>query len=347
MTGAPSEPDLRDQLARWVAEGLINSEQASRIEATEAARAESAPTPTSAHGGRQADGGRPAAPPLAAAEAGDAGSRVPLIVEALGYLGGAMAIIAGFIAVTQLWPDIPAGAEAAFAAVASVLLGIVGAVVRTDGHPALERLESVLWLMSTACLGAFAGVLGTRIWHFSASSAALSVAAVTTVYAVVLWLQTRALLQHLAMFAGAAMTLGAGIARLDQDMPIWGSGLGVWVLSAVWGGAVYRGHIRPRTAGYLAAAVGLLVGAQMMMDIAAGHVVALTTVATLLAGGVVLRRVWLLAIGAYSVIQVVPQTAERYLPNSLAAPLAIFTAGLVLLGVALLLAQWGKFPKSG
>jgi hypothetical protein len=31
----------------------------------------------------------------------------PLVAEALGYLGGALAVVAGFVAVRQVWPDIP------------------------------------------------------------------------------------------------------------------------------------------------------------------------------------------------------------------------------------------------
>ena len=109
---------------------------------------------------------------------------------------------------------------------------------------------------------------------------------------------------------------------------------------------MHRGYIGPRNAGYVAAGIGLLIGAQLTMEVAAGHVLAIATVAALLTAGVALRRVWLLAVGAYGVIQVVPQTAVRYLPRSAAAPLAVFIVGLVLLGVALWLSRWRKTPRS-
>jgi uncharacterized membrane protein YidH (DUF202 family) len=82
------------------------------------------------------------------------------------------------------------------------------------------------------------------------------------------------------------------------------------------------------------------------MEVAAGHVLALLTVAALLAAGVALRRVWLLGLGAYGIVQVVPQTAVRYLPESVGAPLALFAIGLVLLGVALWLARSHRTPRS-
>src|SRR6266508_1938591 len=78
--------------------------------------------------------------------------RAPFVVEALGYLGGTLAIIAGFIAVGQLWPDIPTEAQLSFAGIAAAALGVVGAVMRAQGDPAFARLRSVLWLMSTASL---------------------------------------------------------------------------------------------------------------------------------------------------------------------------------------------------
>ncbi|MFD1662340.1 DUF2157 domain-containing protein [Streptomyces caeni] len=320
MTVKRPEPGVHTQLARWVAEGLISSEQAARIETAEVARANAAGRPGTA----PRDGDR---------------SRGSMVVEALGYLGGAMAIIAGFIAVVQLWSDIPPSAEAGFAATAAVLLGATGAAVHTEGNPALQRLRSVLWLMSAASLAALGGVLSAHVWHLSASNGTLLSAAMATAYAMLLWLRTQAALQHLAVFAGAAVTLDAGIASIDRNAPGWVLGLAVWLLSVGWGAMAYRGRVRPLTAGYLATAVGLLVGAQLMMETAAGHVVALLTVGALLAGGVVIRGVWLLAIGAFGVIEVVPQTAARYLPNSLAAPLAVLSIGVVLLGVATLLAK--------
>ena len=76
-----------------------------------------------------------------------------------------------------------------------------------------------------------------------------------------------------------------------------------------------------------------------LMQVAAGQVLAVATVAGLLAAGVLLRQAWLVAMGAVGVLLVTPQTATRYLPMSAAAPLAIFVVGVVLVGVAVWLAR--------
>jgi hypothetical protein len=326
MTDLLTASGVRDLLRRWVAEGLIDAEQADRIEAAEASRRSPA---GSLHGVGPQRG---------------PGSRRGLVVEALGYLGGALAIVAGFIAVRQMWPDIPTGAELALAAGGAVALFGAGAVIRTDGDPPLGRLRSVLWLMSTASLAAFTGVLAAQVWDFGGFGTALAVTAASTAGATALWWRTRAPLQHLAMFASAALLVGTGIAQAGPAVRGWAPGLGVWGLSALWTVAAYRRYLAPRQVGYLAAVIGLLVGAQMTMATGAGHVLALATVAGILTAGVALRQVVLLALGAIGVIILVPQTAVRYLPKNVGAPLAVFLCGLILLGVALWLAKTRRRP---
>jgi hypothetical protein len=97
----------------------------------------------------------------------------------------------------------------------------------------------------------------------------------------------------------------------------------------------------PRTTGLLLAGAGALTGAIIAMeaDTAAGQALALLTVAGLLAAGIVAHRVLLIGIGAAGTLYVIPDVANRYLPGSLAAPLAVATVGLVLLGIALWLAR--------
>jgi hypothetical protein len=338
-------PDLTEQLARWTAAGLIDAGQASRIAAAEAARGASTPTSPGQAAADQAAAGQAGAQQPAAGQA-PAARRAPLVVEALGYLGGVLAIVAGFTLVPLLWPHIPRGAELALAAIATVAFWAVGAVLRTRDEPAFRRLRSVLWLLSTASLAAFVGVVAAKIWGLGSASAAVVTTAVATVYAVPLWWRTRSAPQHLAMFVGTALTVGTGIAWLSPGSGPWGPGLGVWGVSALWGLAAQRGYLGPLTAGYVSAGVGLLVGSQLTIETAAGHALGVATVAGLLAAGVLLRRVLLLGFGAVGIIAVVPETATRYLPTSAGAPLAIFVVGLSLLGLALWLAKARKRPPS-
>lgn len=308
--------DLHEELERWVAEGLMERAQASRIESVEVQRqsVEAMPEPVR-HG-------------------------VPMVVEALGYLGGLLAAIAGFIAVRELWPDITTTGQMVFAGIGCALLLGAGGLIRAERDPAYDRLRSVLWALATGCFVAFAGLFVDTQWDLPGLRAALVVAAVSAVFAGGLWLRSRAPLQQIVMYAGIATTVGTGVAAIDPDVAHWSAGPAVWLLSLAWAAVAYRTEVlAPREVAYLVAAVGALVGAQLTMFVPAGHVLALLTVAGLLAAGVLLRRVWLLAIGAIAVVQVVPQTAIRYLPESVGAPIALFVVGVALLGVALRLAR--------
>jgi len=262
------------------------------------------------------------------------------VVEALGYLGAVIAIAAGASVVMHFWHNLPASAELAFFGVVAVGLLATGAVLRTGDEPALGRLRSVLWLLSTISAASFVAVLADQIWHLSGGTVALLAEGAGTVYAIGLWWRTRATLQHLAVFAGAAALVATAINQVAPGTAAWGPGLGVWVLSALWGVAVYRGYLVPQTAGLVAAGVGLLGGAESVMQVsAAGQVLAVGTVAVLLAAGVALRRVLLLGFGAVGAIVILPQTADRYLPHSAAAALSVCVVGLILLGSALWLAM--------
>jgi hypothetical protein len=196
-----------------------------------------------------------------------------------------------------------------------------------------------LWLLSTVSLAAFTGTLADQVGRFGPESTTLVTAAASAAYGAALWWRTRAALQHLAVFASLAVLVGTAVGRLWPHLGVWAPGLGIWALSALWGVAVLRGYLPPVVTGYIAAGIGLLAGAQLTMPEAAGHVLALATVAGLLAAGVLLRQAWLVALGAVGVLLVTPQTTSRYLPTSAAAPLAILVVGVVLLGSAVWLAR--------
>jgi hypothetical protein len=261
------------------------------------------------------------------------------VAEALGYAGGVLAIAAGIYLAGDLWPGLSTGAVLAFAAVTCVVLGAGGAAVRTTDDPAFRRLRSVLWLLSTVSLAAFTGTLADQVGRFGPESTTLVTAAASAAYGAALWWRTRAVLQHLAVFASLAVLVGTAVDRLWPQLGVWAPGLGIWALSALWGVAVLRGYLPPVVTGYIAAGIGLLAGAQLTMQVAAGHVLALATVAGLLAAGVLLRQAWLVALGAFGVLLVTPQVTSRYLPMSAAAPLAILVVGVALVCSAVWLAR--------
>lgn len=304
---------LREQLSRWVSTGLIEPGQARDIEAAEAALP------------------RPATAPR---------QRGQLVAEALGYLGAAIAIGAGAAVIEHFWHNVPAGAVLGFTGAVAVGLLVTGAVLRVGSSAPVRRLRSVLWLVATASTASFFAVLGGEVLTLSPTSTALLAEGTSTALAVMLWWRTAAVLQHLAAFAGVASLAATSVYATVPETLDWAPGLAVWVVAALWAAAAYRGYLIPATAGMAAACVGLLTGAQSVMrGPAAGQVLAVGTVAVLLAAGIALRRVLLLAFGAAGALIVVPQTADRYLPGSALAALSACTVGLLLLATSVWLAR--------
>jgi hypothetical protein len=318
MTVPPVPGALRGQLTRWTAAGLIDSDQADRIEAAEREHAAALPR-----------------------------RRLPLVAEVLGYVGAVIAIAAIVVSVHQIWKHVPAAVELATAGVIAVGLLLAGVALRTDSDLALARLRSVLWLLSTAAAAAFVSVLTRRFMHLADADTALATAAAWLLCAVPLWWRTRSAAQHLAAFGGAVAVLETGIDRIDPHAGSFAFGIALWVLALTWGIAVSRGYLFPAPVGMLVSGAGVLAGAIIAMDHAAGVPLAVATVGGLFAAGVLLHRVPLIGIGAVGTLYVIPDAANEYLPGSVVAPLAVAVVGLVLLGVALWLARHRRHRDPG
>ena len=119
----PTEPhdasaeQLHALLREWQGAGLLTPEQVSRIETFEHRRVVVA-TPV-------------AAPPTAApAVHPQRSKRVPVVAEALGYLGGILGIVGLTLLVTKYWSDMGTSARIGLSAGAAVLLTIGGFLAR-------------------------------------------------------------------------------------------------------------------------------------------------------------------------------------------------------------------------
>lgn len=312
-TGATDIPALLD---RWVRQGLITPEQANRIAmAEQVGRPVPVPTP---------------APPR----------KGNLVVEALGYLGGLLAVVAALVLVGMYWEDLSTAARLAMPAAAALVLLAAGAFV---GAGATERetpgrLRAVLWVLAVVATGAFLGILGHDALDWNADDTALLIGGGTAVVAGTLYLRNRGVLQHIALFGALATTAGALGARADWDEPTI-LGLCVWVLAIAWFALGETGRLGPeRTARYVGA-LGAVIAGQLMTGSAAGNVLALLTVAALFTLGVVLDSLGLLGIAAYAVLQTVPATVDYFFRDEVAVPIALLATGSLLVALAVVIAR--------
>jgi len=312
----PAQRRDHDLVADWVAEGIITAEQGDRIRAREGDVLPSA-TPVSAR------------------------SVMPRVVEALGYLGGAIVVVATVLIAGQYWTDLGVTARLGLLAAAAVLL-LVGGWVIPDrlGHLG-GRIRAVLWLASTGVVAGFLGVWGGQQLALHDVDLALLVTGGTAAYAATLFALRPSALQQLAMmclFAGTASALLANFVDTDS----W-PGLGFWAVGVLWVLLGQIGVLRPaemaRVMGAVLALFGSMITTSDRAD--AALVFSLATVVAVVVLAVVLGDLLLLAVGSLGAIQAILMAVSEWFPNSLAAALALLLVGGALVLTAIWIARRG------
>lgn len=312
-TSEPPVP-LAPLLATWVADQLITREQADRILAQRNVLVQA----------------QPAAQELPR-------ERTSLIVEALGYLGGVIILVASILIASLYWDQVGTSARL-------VIVGAVAGVLLTAGLAVPERLaevghrlRSVLWLLSTGTFAGFLGLLGTDALNLAGKDVFMLISSGVAAYATGLWLIGRTLVQKLAMMVGVMLTAAAltnelGVSDELPGFAVWGVAL-IWLLLG-WGGVV-----QPRRFIMVFGAAGMFIGAMTTIPTYAGIVLALMTAVAVVASAVLFRDFLLLAVGAIGTLLVLPAAVIELFPGDLAAPIVMLAIGALLVGAGLFIAR--------
>jgi len=320
----PAAPDLAADLDRWVAARVLDEEHAAAILGFERGRmAARAPVTV------------PPAPRPARAR------RIPPVAEALGYLGGILAVVGLGLVVASYWPDMPTAARLAISGVAAVALVAGGFLVDERADPALARLRWVLWLASTAAAGLVVGVVMVDVIDATDQVTAAVVATAIAVHSGALWAGRDRPLQQLVTLVAVLVAVGTGVLELASDRvaagAVWAVALGLLALG-----------LRRRTSLPLitevVGALGAVSGAVWLMSSWSGPglVLSVATASALLAlvglDDLVPHRedrLVLGAIGAMALLQSLPATLAYFADDAgLVTGLVVWTAGvgLVVLG---------------
>ena len=304
--------ELDRRVARWVEAGVIGAEQGEAILAFEAE-------------GREAGGRRRA-----------------VVAEVLGYLGGVLAVVAGFVLGAESWDQLGQwGRVGVLAAVTGVLLA-AGWWLRGSEGRVLPRLASVLWLGAVAGFAGLLAVLQEGRSDDALADPSLGVAAGALALAAVLYALERRVLQQVALFLAMVATMVAGGQRLGWS---WETveGYGFLVLGAAWLELGRRGLVGPRRTSEVLGSLALLSGSAVL-DVEAvgpgnwGVWLGLgLSVALIVAGSALVRNV-LLGIGAAGMVVFLGMVAGEYW-SDLGAPVAILLVGLGLVVAAVLVAR--------
>ena len=321
--GVHGADDVHRMLDRWSHAGLIDEAQVERIETFEVTR-------------RGAGG--PAAGPAPGRFRRPSG----VLVEAMAYLGGALALAAALLLVQLVWSDLSTAGRLAVPAVATTALLAGGALV--PGHPDdRRRLRSALWLLATGAWAATLGVLGHQVLERSGQDTALLIGAGCTALALVLYVRLTEVLQHLALLASLATVGGALGARADWDEPTL-VGAGIWLVAAAWAVAGELGYLPPQLAARYGSAVVLMSAALLMTMSAGGQVVAFLTLAWLFGVGLARSSVGMLAVAAVATFQLVPASVGYFFPGDarVVVPVTLLTVGCALVVLAVTVSRQSR-----
>lgn len=206
-----SEGAVEAALARWQEAGLITGDQVATLQAHERDRRR----PTTEAG--------PATRPRPV-------GRIPVVAEALGYLGGSLAIAGVVLVVSHAWSDLGLGARLGLTGVATLALLAVGAAVRGDRDPALGRLRDFAWVASSAAAGLFGGIAAhDGVPTDAATTFVLAGAGAVLVHAGALWRGRDRPAHQLLTEVAALVAVGCAMASVTSEGP---TGLAVWVAGA-------------------------------------------------------------------------------------------------------------------
>ena len=342
-------------LTRWVAEGFVSADQAQAILDHEQALTVISRADRVAKGPTRE-------------------RRSPIFAEALGYLGGVLALAGLTLLVANYWPELSTSFRLGLSLGTALLLGGAGALV-DENHPALARLRWFLWTLSSAVAALFTGVL--LIDALGVDTPLLVVGACSGTVAVInglLWRWRDRPVPEL-LFVGAAIVSAAAFVGAPTNTGV--AGLTAWLLGALALVGGLRGitprPMIPHVVGSLAVVIGAFVtlsewmGAGLLFVTATSGGLLLLAALPQLTMDVVKRTV-LIAVATVGALQGVPQTLAYFAADAggvtglvtcaiggaallagtrrlLRAPIVAETiGGLGLLGGAALTAtQWSNF----
>ena len=303
----PTQP-LDQLVGSWVAEGIISEDQARQI--------------------RQRDERL-----LAPAQPLTPGNRSGLVVEALGYLGGVLVLVAGAMLADRYWTELSTGARLGTVGAGVLMLLLAGLAVPARLGDLGSRLRSVLWFCATAATAGFVALFCSDVLELADDDIAFPTSIIAAVVGLALWVAHRTVLQQIAMMVAFMAVAAAGIAQYAtvDSLP----GLGIWAVALTWASLGISRLLTPERVAIALGAVGLLVGSLPTMSEDWGIVLALGTVALIVVGAVWLRDLILLGIGAVGALQALPRAFDAWFPGQVSAAVAMLAvgAGLVLAAV--------------
>ena len=281
-------------------------------------------------------------------EAAPPSGRIPLLTEAVGYVGAVLLLAGAGAAIGQGWDDLADETRLGLlAGTAAFFLG-AGLVTRRSSDPAFVRLTSVVWVLGTGAVAAALTEFFVGFIQTPDETTFLVVAATTTALAALLYAVHPTALQQLALFAGVLVTSIAIGVRIDPDYPAWVGGVTAWVVGFAW---LILGATDRVTPSWVAMPLGLitaLIAPTAIQDAGFGAMfaVGIVTAAGVMAGSVRWRSVPGLALGTFGLFAYVTGAVVHYFGDTMGVPAALAVTGTVILVLAVVTTRLARFART-
>lgn len=358
MDATPAGPDhdrvFTDRLQRAVERGLITQDQAAAILTDESVLTDPA---VSAEGASRLDGSIPAgtAPadrprpipsddhqPEAASDRPAA--RGSLVAEALGYVGGVLVLIGAVTIALNFWGELGLPGRLGILFGAAALMVITGIAVPAGRLQVARRLRSVCWLVAVILFGAGMSLLAQDVLRLDQHTGVLT-AGSAAIFAAALWWFHRMVPQQVIVVIALALTTTTAVSLLPngiEHLP----GLAVWGFGVAWLLLAEGGVIKARRAGAVLGGGAAVIGSLFTIGDGWGAVLSIGSAVALVAAGVRLRNLILLALGAIGILLSVPMVVAQYFPDALVVSLALLGCGVLLVAGGIVMARRGRIRPS-
>ena len=211
-----------------------------------------------------------------------------------------------------------------------------------------ERVSSVLYFISTISFGstiAFTlNILNRTIdTNYSEEVSILIVSFSVFVYSLILYVRTRLIFQHIALFYTAIFFLGSLGNLIFPNIEPWSGGLFLIATGSIWGLYTFNEKLRPSWLGYFLSSSTMSIGFIILIDDLLSNN-DLLQIILLISGSIMF--VWasiqlseqvIFYIGGLGLIINLPRLITELLPDNIWPPLILFLVGGVLVAVGLYL----------
>lgn len=254
------------------------------------------------------------------------------VVEAVGYVGGALTVLGCVILVGAAWEGLSVWLRLALLGVAVVAL--LGGGLAMPGHlgATAGRLRSAFWALAVVAATGLFAVIAVDLLHREDEHVFLPTFAPAAAVAAVLWWRCQRVLQQAAVLALALLSASALAEQLTHTDSDW-LGAEIWALGTAFMALAWLGWFPPRTTGVSLGALGAVIGSYGMLN-DLGFALGLLTAAALVVLAVRERRLAWLGAAAAAVMLTGPSAASGWFPGWLGAALSLVVPGGLILAAA-------------